>query len=101
MRIRNTADFTITIADLQDGNSTDSKKLDNVFMPTNAEYRAEFSAENTKLSGFTECKSGILRLPSGQKVAYIVKFWTPAAAHATAEVYTETERLKENIEKQK
>ena len=94
--LNNSTSQNRTIAYLQADDETDAKAVAQASITAKQEAAAE--AERLDFSGITECKNGILRLPSGDKIAYSIKYWTPTAARDAAKAHKEGEQQQKNLQ---
>lgn len=74
-----------SVAYLEPVNATDNKAVATASASVRKEAQAE--AEAIDFSGITEFDSGIIRLPSGDKIAWSVKYWTPTTAKTAIKAY--------------
>ena len=84
-----------SIAYLQGDDSTDSKAVAQASVT--AKQEAESVAKALDFSGICECKNGILRLPSGDKIAYSVKYWTPTSARTASRAHATGAQQRQNL----
>ena len=74
-----------SVAYLEPVNATDNNAVATASASVRKEAQAE--AEAIDFSGITEFDSGIIRLPSGDKIAWSVKYWTPTTAKTAIKAY--------------
>ena len=86
-----------TVAMVQHDEETDAKAIASASSEMKKEAKAE--AASMAISGITPSKSGILRLPSKDKVAFAVAFWTPSSAKNAAKAYRQGQRQQKAISK--
>lgn len=84
-----------TLAYMEPVDATDNKAVATAFAKVTAEAKAE--AEAIDFSGIEEFDSGIIRLPSGDKLAWAVKYWTPRAAAAATQANAQGEQQRVNL----
>ena len=82
---------------VQHDEETDAKAI----ASATSEMKKEAKAESTSMaiSGITSSKSGILRLPSKDKVAFAIAFWTPSSAKNATKAYGQGQRQQKAISK--
>ncbi|MBE6356740.1 MAG: hypothetical protein E7058_06465 [Lentisphaerae bacterium] len=85
-----------TMVYLEPVDSTDNKAVATATAEVRKNAMAE--AEAIDFSGIEELDSGIIRLPSGDKIAWAVKYWTPRTATAAAQAHAQGEKQRQVVQ---